>query len=60
MEGHLEAYSIPANTLAGLKEQRHFQREVDQKNPMDYSLADIEECYSGNLASETHIGLAGS
>lgn len=60
MEGHLEVYSIPASTSGGLKVLKHFQLEVEQKIPTDYSLADIEECYSENLASETHIGLAGS
>lgn len=60
MEGHLEVYSIPASTLGGQKEQKHFQRGLDQKNPTDYSLADIEECCLENLVSETHIGLAGS
>jgi len=59
VEGSLEVHSIPASTLVGLKALHHFQK-VDQKIPTEYFLVDTEEYYSENLASETHIELAGS
>ena len=60
VEGYLEVHSIPASTLGGLIVLKHFQQEVGQKIPTGYFLVDIEEYYSENLASETHIELAAS
>jgi len=60
VEGSLEVHSIPASTSVGLQVLHRFQQEVDQKIPTEYFLVDTEEYYSENLASETHIELAGS
>jgi hypothetical protein len=60
VEGSLEVHSIPASTSGELIALHHLQQEVDQKIPMEYFLVDTEECCSENLASETHIELAGS
>lgn len=59
VEGYLEVHSIPASTSGGLRALHHFQ-QVGQKIPTEYFLVDTEEYYSENLASETHIELAGS